>query len=238
MGWSTLFLLAFGPAVFWLWFFYKKDALEPEPKWLIVRTFFLGMFAVAPASLLEEMAVLAYGSSYIFLAVLVAPVVEELAKYFSVRWSVYRHREFDEPMDGIVYASAAALGFASFENLNYVVMTHIASSETPGSPVAPVLGISLMRAVFSVPAHVMFSAMWGYALGAAKFAEDGRLARNFVRAGLFFAIAMHAVFNLVAGFPLGILLLAVFMVWAWRLVRKRITLALLNSPFLEAANRS
>ena len=49
---------------------------------------------------------------------------EELAKFLAVRLFVYRNKEFNEPLDGIIYAAAAALGFASLENVLYVIDWH------------------------------------------------------------------------------------------------------------------
>ena len=47
-------------------------------------------------------------------------LVEESVKLLAV-WRAYRSPEFDEVMDGIVYCATAALGFASVENVFYVL---------------------------------------------------------------------------------------------------------------------
>ena len=52
---------------------------------------------------------------------LVVGPVEEFSKFAVVRLKAYRSLYFDEPMDGLVYAAAASLGFASLENVLYVV---------------------------------------------------------------------------------------------------------------------
>lgn len=238
MNGYIIFALAFGPAVFWLWFFYKKDILEPEPKSLVIRMFVYGMALVAPASLLEE----GLGSSLfmlpdLWITILLAPVIEESLKYLLVRHSIYTYREFNEPMDGIVYAAAVALGFASLENLHYVGRFYFSATTAAEIEAAasPVLQTAAIRAVFSVPAHVLFSTMWGFALGAAKFMDHPAKANSLVRGGLWLGVIMHAIFNLFASFPMGLLLLITFMYIAWRMVRERISLALLNSPFVLAA---
>ena len=114
---DTLTILALGlaPGIFWLWYFYRKDKLEPEPKHLIIKTFFLGMVSAVPAIILET------PFKGLLLTVIAAPVIEEYLKYFVVRRTIYNHAEFDEPMDGIIYAAAAALGFASAENTLYLL---------------------------------------------------------------------------------------------------------------------
>jgi hypothetical protein len=116
----------------------------------------------------------------VFVSAVVAPVVEEGLKFCVVFFFVYKSVEFDEPMDGIVYAAAAGLGFATVENIFYVI--------EGGLPVA------ILRGFFSVPGHVIFSCIWGFALGIAKFrpeAERGRI----IFLGLAGAMIMHGLFN-------------------------------------------
>ena len=88
----------------------------------------------------------------------VAPVVEECGKFLVVYWFVFRRPVFDEPIDGIVYAVTAALGFAALENVVYLFAAY---SETLALP----LELSVLRAVLSVPGHALMSSMWGYSLG-------------------------------------------------------------------------
>ena len=53
-----------------------------------------------------------------YLAFIVAGFTEELFKFLVVRTTIYKSPYFDEPIDGLVYSSAAALGFASLENID------------------------------------------------------------------------------------------------------------------------
>ena len=85
---------------------------------------------------------------------------EELAKFLAVRLFVYRNKEFNEPLDGIIYAAAAALGFASLENVLYVIDWHTGHVQWGA------LGI---RSLLALPGHVIFATTWGYALGRQKF---------------------------------------------------------------------
>jgi RsiW-degrading membrane proteinase PrsW (M82 family) len=69
-------------------------------------------------------------------------------------WSLAGHRpEFDEPVDGIVYGCAAALGFAAVENVKYFAMGRMSGT------------VIALRAFVTVPAHMFFGAIWGYGLG-------------------------------------------------------------------------
>jgi len=107
------------PAFLWMIYFYRSDRYAPEPKKLVARTFLVG--ALVGAAMVFSLKELPFYVSLFSLAVFVAPFTEEIAKFLCVRWTVYNRSEFDEPVDGMVYATAAALGFASVENILYVV---------------------------------------------------------------------------------------------------------------------
>ncbi|MDD1673908.1 MAG: PrsW family glutamic-type intramembrane protease [Methanomicrobiales archaeon] len=216
----TIVAVAAAPAFFWLWYFYHQDRYEPEPRLLILRIFFLGMLVTLPVALLEGILPI----SDFLLAVFAAPIIEELAKYLVVERTVYRSAEFDEPMDGVVYAAAAALGFATLENIGYLVSVYLSS------PLHDVLFVFALRALLSVPGHALFSSIWGYGLGRAKF--DKKWGYVFILVGLVLAIALHGVFNFFL-YSSAILVLGVFALVPviWWLVFRMMDDALRRSPF-------
>lgn len=217
---AVILVLSLTPGLFWTWYFVKKDAWEPEPLRLIRDCFLLGMLAVIPAAILEPP--FEKISTY-FTVVIVAPIIEELLKFAVVRFTVFRKTEFNEPMDGIVYAAAAALGFASLENVLYILQEY---NKGTGS----VAAVTVLRALLSVPGHALWSSMWGFALGFAKFAPPSRRKR-LIKTGLLLAIGMHVLFNLLclSGpiWPLGLL---IFVPVTWKIAHRRIEQALLASP--------
>jgi RsiW-degrading membrane proteinase PrsW (M82 family) len=170
-----LLVLAIAPAVFILWYVYRKDYYEPEPLRLVIQVFLLGGLSVIPAAVIEY----PFPSGIITSSV-VAPFVEEMIKFCVVFFFVYRLPEFDEPVDGMMYAAAAGLGFAAVENVFYVLEGGIA--------------VGVLRAIASVPGHMIFSCIWGYALGTAKF-RPGSAGRPIVIAGLAGSIVLHGIFN-------------------------------------------
>ncbi len=217
-----LLSLALGPGIFWVWYFYHRDRYDPEPPYLVLRMFLLGIAVTFPVAFLEGGIGILIASPLI-LAVIVAPVVEEYGKYFVVRRGVYRNREFDEPMDGIVYATAAALGFASLENLIYVFSAYTLSLEAA-------IGTIVVRALFSVPAHALFASIWGYALGRAKFSPPEQR-RGIVARGLAAAMVLHGLFNflLITAEVYALAMLVFFLVLIpgmWLLVNRNIGRAL------------
>jgi RsiW-degrading membrane proteinase PrsW (M82 family) len=100
----------------------------------------------------------------LFDAFVLAGFIEELAKWVVLIAAVYHWDEFDEPLDGVVYGVAVALGFATLENLLFVARLG--------------LGVAWQRAVFAVPAHALFGATMGYYAGRAKFDRGGKLWRD------------------------------------------------------------
>src|SRR5438105_3125703 len=135
-----------------MWWFYRQDVYDKEPKQFVALIFVLSMPFSLLAGLLEYTldqgrGELSERSGFMVAALFylgVVAVIEELAKFFVVFTVAYPNRAFDEPMDGIVYGAAAALGFASFENVFYVL---------DKGPL-----VLLLRGPFSTLGHVLFSA--------------------------------------------------------------------------------
>ena len=221
-----LFVLAVAPGIFILWYVYHKDKYEPEPKGLIVVTFLIGIGSAVPACLLELLYEGSLGipmegniaGAFIGAFFIVAPV-EEVSKYLAVRVKAYRSPAFNEVMDGIVYSVAAALGFATIENIAYVYQFGFATG--------------IFRAVSSVPMHGLCGAVIGYYLGMKKMSMES--GRHFVLTGLVVAILFHGAYDFVVftQTPLGLLVIPI-MIWLYRVYKKRLLLALGGSPFRGA----
>lgn len=163
-------LVAAAPSLALLTYFYLRDRYEREPIGHIVAAYVLGMFALAAAQGTTVMVSDWVSADWLhtggeparlFDAFVMAGVVEELAKWVVLVAAVYAWREFDEPMDGLLYGVAIALGFATLENLFFLSSRGLA--------------IAWQRAIFAVPAHALFGGSMGFYVGRAKFAPaDGR----------------------------------------------------------------
>jgi RsiW-degrading membrane proteinase PrsW (M82 family) len=216
-----IFALALAPGIYWLLYFYHKDRLAPEPRSLVARTFIIGLVAAIPIAIAELL--FSWLGGFLMI-VAVAPILEEYGKYFSVRFTVYHHKEFDEPLDGIIYAVAAALGFASFENFLYLLHAYQVGA-------GELVVTSIVRAVLSVPGHALFSSMWGYAMGMGLLISDPVPRRRFIQKGVWTAIFFHALFNfsIFAGGDMGLVGAAILIIvvsMAWKAVKRRIETAL------------
>ena len=187
------------PAVFWLGFFYLLDRHEPEPKQLVVGVCILGALIAAPVAdffqyqavppgALEQHGLSAFSLDRVLYAVLVAGLSQEMCKYAVVRYTVYQSREFDEPMDGIVYMMACGTGFAVW--VNY----HRLSGQ--GNQVY--LSTGAAQTVVTTLAHASFAGALGYVMGRAKFSRRSAPIRGaLLMAGLLGAALLNGQFSVV-----------------------------------------
>jgi len=192
-------LVAGIPALFWLGFFYLMDRHEPEPKQLVAGVCVLGALIAAPLAnfvllqavppvALEMHSIDALALDRILYAVLIAGLAQEMCKYAVVRYTIYMSREFDEPMDGIVYMMACGTGFAVW--INY----HRFSDQ--GHQVD--LSSAAAQAVVTTLAHASFAGALGFVMGRAKFSQRSAPVRGlFVMVGLLGAAALNGSFSVV-----------------------------------------
>lgn len=204
-----ILLLSVLPGLLWISFIYRTDFYEPEPKRLIIKAFIIGGLTVFPAVLLEML--LDFGSNTM-MALITAPVVEESLKFLFFMIFFYHHRDFDEALDGIIYACSIAIGFATIENIFYVFSAF---------EYERVYEVASLRAFLSIPGHFLFSSLWGYAAGVVKFRLRSGATLG---AGLLAAILMHSGFNFTAIVSAwgSSLFIVIFSVFAWILFSRRL----------------
>jgi len=182
----VLFALAIAPGIAISLYIILKDSYNREPRRHLAACFGLGVLSTLVAALVEGGAMWLTGAALpdgllrtaveAFLAV---ALVEEWAKYAMVKGYAYRKPEFDEPFDGIVYSVMVAMGFATLENIMYVMQYG--------------LGTAILRMFLSVPAHACFGIVMGYYLGRARFGAGSE--RGNIRRGLLLATAFHGFFD-------------------------------------------
>jgi RsiW-degrading membrane proteinase PrsW (M82 family) len=128
----TLFVIglvvAIVPAAVWLTLFYREDRVEPEPRRLVVGVFVLGALLAAGVGIPLIDNVLDLGSwvggnlpVQLLANILVVGLVPTVLTYAAVRGSVYGSAEFDEATDGIIYGTAAGLGYATVLNVGLIL---------------------------------------------------------------------------------------------------------------------
>jgi RsiW-degrading membrane proteinase PrsW (M82 family) len=84
---------------------------------------------------------------------------EELCKFLIIVWIALRHEDYERPVDALVLSVAVALGFATFENLLYLIQSDDWSRTAAA------------RAMTAVPSHVINAMLMGYFLGRAHLAQ-------------------------------------------------------------------
>jgi RsiW-degrading membrane proteinase PrsW (M82 family) len=183
VGFLRVLLLSSAPSLFFLWLFWKKDRFEREPLKYVFSLFGLGALVAVPVYAVQVLLPPLDGTLYEFVVRVAA--VEEVFKILPVVMFA-RRRIFSEPMDGIVYAVAAALGFATVENALYALRFGDA--------------IIAQRAFTSTLAHLGFSGLVGFYLGKAK---AGHAPQRHVVWALATAILMHSSYNLLLRFGAG-----------------------------------
>ncbi len=153
------------PAGLWLSFFYQLDRQEPEPVEMVFSIFVVGMLLTAALyqPVLQgifEIDRWLYANWWARLlgGILVVGFFEQFLVYATVRYGVFKRPEFDERMDGIIYAIAAGLGFATVLNFIYVL-------DRGGVD----LDIGSMRMVVNALAHASFAGILGYFIGQTRF---------------------------------------------------------------------
>jgi RsiW-degrading membrane proteinase PrsW (M82 family) len=180
-------IVAIVPAVVWLTFFYQQDHLEREPKGYVLRVFILGAL-LASAIGIPVVRTLFHVNSWLYTSeltnllgsILVIGFTQEFLKYAAVRYSVFDSAEFDERTDGIIYATAAGLGFATMLNFDYVI-----------SRGGVDLGIGVIRVTITALAHASIAGVVGYFLGQAKFE---RTPIYYLPSGIVLAAVLNGVF--------------------------------------------
>ncbi len=185
--------LGFLPSVVWLAFFLKRD-LHPEPKYLITRTFLMGMI-LSPLAVGLQWAfvgigqklypqIFSFDSLHFFLW---AALVEEIVKFLAIRFIVLNDPEFDEPVDAMIYMITASLGFAAIENI--LILFKSAPDGLDNT-----LQLWALRSVGATPLHALAGALTGYFLAMAWFYHGHQ--KKLIAIGIILAGLFHFTFNI------------------------------------------
>jgi len=172
------------PALLWLGYFRAQDSQESEPRPLVFLLFLAGALVAGPAADLAVQLALApdvaaapefdrLSPERLVAAFLVVAVAQELAIYLVVRYSVYPMAEIAQPIDGLIYTTAVALGFAAFRSHQYL-------GALKGEVI---LSVGAARVASFTLAHASFAAVLGLAIGWAKFSPWGPIKRALVLCG-------------------------------------------------------
>ena len=218
---AVYILAAILPAAFLLRYIYRHDTVEKEPPGLLFKLLVMGVLAALCSGVLERLggtvrdAVVDPGSPVytISLAFLVVALVEEGTKFLFLHARTWRNPNFNYRFDGIVYAVFVSLGFAAFENIQYVL--HYG------------LSVALPRAIFAVPGHMSFAVFMGLFYGRAKLYEawgDRRRCRGSLIRAYGTSVLLHGFYDACAmrGTGMAMVVFLVFVVLMFRSAFKHV----------------
>ncbi len=176
--------ITLGPAVVICLYIYVKDAYRGEPRSVLFYSFLLGACTVFPAAFIENMldvSILGINNLYLRTAIesfLIIGFIEEFVKYFVLDRYSTRQKSFDEPFDGIVYSVFISMGFATLENIFYVMQGG--------------LNVAIMRMFTAIPAHATFAVLMGHFYGLAAMRS---YPKSYKLIGLAAAIFFHGSYD-------------------------------------------
>ncbi|RHW40157.1 protease PrsW [Lysinibacillus yapensis] len=186
--------------------------MATEPRKTLLQAFVFGALMTFPIMFIqyvvkEEEAILdPFLSNVLF-----SSVLEEFFKWLIIFILIFRHVEFDDPYDGILYGASVSLGFATMENIFYLLSFGI--------------NTAFLRALLPVSSHALFGVVMGYYYGKSKFAKNDKQ-NEYLLLSLIAPLILHIIYNSILTFEgYWVYLIAPFMLFLWWLALKKVKLA-------------
>lgn len=177
-------ILGLIPSFAWLIFYLSEDK-KTEPKKTILFAFLTGgltTFAVLLAQVVINKISLQIGiQEHSPLSFFILAALEEIFIFLGVYYVISKRREFDEPVDAMVYMITAALGFAVVEN--------VAANFNLSLPTA--LETTTLRFFGATLLHTLSSGLVGYYWAKSILANNKKI----LALGLVLGTLLHASFN-------------------------------------------
>lgn len=191
-------IISFLPGLAWLFFYLKEDP-HPEPKYLIFITFIAGIISGFIAFFIqliinnqfEKSGILPFNnSSTVFQIISIFTLyafIEEIIKFLVVFQTIHKNKNFDEPIDAMIYMIVGALGFATLENLGVLTNSKIIQNSLP-----MLFQTASLRFAGATLLHTLTSGILGY-FWALSIREFGLKKPLIV--GIILVTVLHTIFN-------------------------------------------
>ncbi|OIU71215.1 glutamic-type intramembrane protease PrsW [Rossellomorea aquimaris] len=169
------------PGLALLSYFYLRDEYDAEPVALVFKTFIYGVLITFPIMFLQYvLKVEGFVDSNWLNAYISSGLLEEFFKWFILMVAIFQHVHFNDPYDGIIYGASVSLGFATVENILFLLANGVE--------------YAFGRALMPVSSHALFGVLMGYYLGKAKFSlKDHRQKWLFI--SVMVPLALHGTYN-------------------------------------------
>ncbi len=181
-------LITIIPSIIILGYFTLSDKFK-EPKTSILLIFFLGFLICLPAGILNTFLYDNFNtgselSDKLYSSFLAPAWTEEILKFIILYFIVLRRHEFNEPMDGIVYGVTVSLGFATYENYDYVFRLAELWEIDPQQ-------MAIWRSYSAVPLHGLNGAIMGFYFGSYVFSGK----KKYLYLALIIPYFIHGLYN-------------------------------------------
>jgi len=204
----TTLLITIIPSLVILAYFFTSDKFK-EPKSTIAIVFVLGILICLPAGILNNFMFENFGGqdngkdlTHSFLG---PAWTEEILKFLVLYAIVLRRSEFNEPMDGIVYGVVVSLGFATYENYDYVFRLAETWDIAPSQ-------MAIWRSYTAVPMHGLNGCIMGFYFGMYAFTAN----KKFLVLSLLIPFLLHGFYNFL-GHPFHYIIVIVMLIYAIKL---------------------
>ena len=200
---STL-LITIVPSLLILIYFFLSDKFK-EPKGTIALVFGLGVLICLPAGIINEFMEVNFSNIFserLLYSFLGPAWGEEILKFLILYTIVLKRNEFNEPMDGIVYGVVASLGFATYENYDYVFRLAETWNIDPAQ-------MALWRSYSAVPMHGLNGCIMGFYFGKYAFTAD----KKYLVLSLLIPFLLHGFYNFLE-YPSHFMILGIMIVYA------------------------
>ena len=208
-----LLVLAIAPVATIILWIYLKDKYDKEPVITLSKFFILGILVSVLAIYVEELLIKLNTFSkigyMIYISFIVAGLTEEGLKALILIPNLLREKNFNEKLDGIIYSVFLSLGFATVENIIYILF------EDPTS----VFQVSIIRAIISIPAHMMFAIIMGYYISKYKFNSSKSKPKTYLIMSIIVPILLHGIFDFILMIPYrwSIIVFIAYIVFLWKI---------------------
>lgn len=171
------------PSFLILYFFVISDKYrEPIPS--LLKALLIGVIMCGPSYILTsyllkylvQSTAIDLNLVYSFLS---SSFIEELMKFIGIFICLHIIKDFDEPVDGVVYGVCVSLGFATLENFYYIFYLEYKD-----------LSSLIIRSLGAIPMHALTGAIIGMYM--IKYFEKSR--EKFYL-GLIFTYLLHSTYN-------------------------------------------